>query len=139
MGLRDGLGQHGRCGIGRGVGPLHQVGRRMSELTLDGPPLVTCPHCGSSVPAGEFCGHCGAHLTVGSARRMDAFAAVPRQRVAHLSIISTLLPHLPHRRGGPFRVALVAGGALVVMLAAMHLFAPATVAAVFVLPILYLM
>jgi hypothetical protein len=111
----------------------------MSEVVPDGPPLVTCAHCGSTVPAGEFCGHCGAHLTVGSARRMDAFAAVPKQRVAHLSIISTLLPNLPHRRGGPFRVALVAGGALVVMLAAMHLFAPATVAAVFVLPVLYLL
>jgi len=33
----------------------------------------------------------------------------------------------------------VAGGALVVMLAALHLFAPATVAAVFLLPVLYLM
>ncbi len=111
----------------------------MSEMVLDGPPLVTCPHCGSTIPAGKFCGHCGAHLTVGSARRMHAFAAVPNQRVAHLSIISTLLPHLPHRRSGPFRVALVAGGALVVMLAAMHLLAPATVAAMCVLPVLYLM
>jgi hypothetical protein len=35
-------------------------------------------------------------------------------------------------------VALVAGGAAVVVLAALHLFAPATVAAVFVLPLLYL-
>jgi hypothetical protein len=57
----------------------------------------------------------------------------------HLAIVSTLFPHLPQRRSGPFRVALVAGGALVVMLAAMHLFAPATVAAVLVLPVLYLM
>jgi PrsW family intramembrane metalloprotease len=112
----------------------------MSEVAeAERPPLVICPHCGSMVPAGEFCGHCGAHLTTGSARRMDAFAAVPRQRVAHLSIISTVLPLLPHRRGGPFRIALVAGGALVVMLAAMHLFAPATVAAMFVLPVLYLL
>jgi len=110
----------------------------MSDLG-EGPPLVSCPHCGSSVPAGEFCGHCGAHLTVGSARRTHAYTAVPSQRVAHLAIVSTLLPNLPDRRAGPFRVALVTGGALVVMLAGMHLFAPATVAAVGVLPVLYLM
>ena len=111
----------------------------MSDDAAERPPLVICPHCGSMVPAGEFCGHCGAHLTAGNARRMRAFAAVPNQRVAQLSIISTLLPNLSHRRGGSFRIALVAGGALVVMLAAMHLFAPATVAAVIVLPVLYLM
>lgn len=102
------------------------------------PELVTCPHCGSVVPEGEFCGHCGAHLTSGSARRTHAFAAVPTQRVAHLSIITTLFPHLPHRRGAPFRAGLLAGGALVVVLAVFHLFAPATVAAVLVLPVLYL-
>jgi hypothetical protein len=105
----------------------------------EGPAIVTCPHCGSEVPSGEFCGHCGAHLTRSSSRRSHAYAAVPDQRVAHLAIVSTLFPHLALRRSGPFRVALVAGGALVTMLAALHLFAPATVAAVFVLPVLYLM
>ena len=105
----------------------------------DGPPLVTCPNCGSLVPAGEFCGHCGAHMTRASARRPHAYAAVPAQGVAHLAIVSTLFPHLPHRRGGPFRVALVAGIALLALLAGMHLFAPATAAAVFLLPVLYLM
>jgi hypothetical protein len=90
------------------------------------------------VPSGEFCGHCGAHLTTASTTRRHAFAAVPSEPVAHLSIISTLFPHLPHRRGSPFLGALVAGGALVTVLAALHLFAPATIAAVFVLPLLYL-
>lgn len=104
----------------------------------DGPPLVTCAHCGSMVPAGEFCGRCGAHLS-GTARRTDAYAAVPSERLAHLSLVTTLFPHLPHRHGAQFRIALVAGGALVVMLAGLHLFAPATVAAVLVLPLLYLM
>ncbi len=107
--------------------------------TPEGPPLVTCPYCGSVVPAGEFCGHCGAHLTTANTRRTNAYTAAPTERVAHLSIISTLFPHLPHRRGGSFRVALVAGGAVVVLLAGLHLFAPATVAAVCVLPVLYLM
>lgn len=103
------------------------------------PPLVDCPHCGSVVPAGDFCGRCGAHLTAGNARRTHAFAAVPTEHVAHLSIVTTLFPHLPHRRGAPFRAALIAGGVLVLALAAFHLFAVATVAAVLVLPVLYLM
>ena len=111
----------------------------MESQGQEAPPIVTCPHCGSSVPAGEFCGHCGAHLPTGSTRRSHAYAAAPGQRVAHLAIVSTLFPHLARRRGGPFRVAIVAGSALVVMLAGLHLFAPATVAAVFLLPVLYLM
>jgi RsiW-degrading membrane proteinase PrsW (M82 family)/RNA polymerase subunit RPABC4/transcription elongation factor Spt4 len=102
------------------------------------PPLVTCPHCESLVPAGDFCGHCGAHLISDSRRRTHAFAATPTEHVAHISIITTLFPHLPHRRGGPFRLGLIAGGAVVLVLAALHLFAPATAAAVFVLPALYL-
>lgn len=104
----------------------------------EGPPLVSCPNCGSTVPSGVFCGRCGAHLVSGSRSRSHAFAALPSQPVAHLAIISTLLPHLPHRRGQPFRIALLAGGAIVLVLAALHLFAPATVAAVFVVPLLYL-
>ncbi len=104
-----------------------------------GPPLVMCPHCGSMVPAGEFCGHCGAHLTRGDAGRNSAFAAVPSEPVVHLSIVSTLFPHLPHRRGGAFRWALFTASTAVVILAALHLFAPATIAAVFLLPALYLL
>lgn len=100
---------------------------------------MSCPHCGYTVPIGEFCGHCGAHLVSGSARRHHAFAAVPAEHVAHVSIVTTLFPHLPHRHGAPFRLALVAGGALVLILAALHLFAPATVVAVCVVPVLYLM
>ena len=103
------------------------------------PTLVMCPHCENMVPVGEFCGHCGAHLTRGVASRPHAFAAVPSEPVVHLSIVSTLFPHLPHRRGGAFRWALLAGAAAVVILAALHLFAPASIAAVFLLPVLYVL
>lgn len=106
---------------------------------LEGPPLVVCPHCEMSVPAGDFCGHCGAHLTTASVSRRHAFAAVPSESVAHLSIISTLFPHLPHRQGGTFKWALIAGVAAVMLLAALQLFAPATAAATFLLPGLYLL
>ncbi len=118
-----------------------QADRRKSKASEPptGPELVLCPHCENMVPAGEFCGHCGAHLTRGVASRQHAFAAVPSEPVVHLSIVSTLFPHLPHRRGGAFRWALLAGVAAVVILAALHLFAPATIAAVFLLPVLYLL
>jgi RsiW-degrading membrane proteinase PrsW (M82 family)/RNA polymerase subunit RPABC4/transcription elongation factor Spt4 len=125
----------------RGPDRRKSGGRRSGETgarPLEGPPLVTCPHCESLVPAGDFCGHCGAHLVSDSKRRTHAFAASPTEHVAHVAIITTLFPHLPHRRGTPFRLALIAGGAVVLLLAALHLFAPATVAAVSVLPLLYL-
>jgi RsiW-degrading membrane proteinase PrsW (M82 family) len=105
----------------------------------EGPPLVTCAHCGMAVPAGEFCGHCGAHLSTASADRRHAFAAVPAEPVVHIAIVSTLFPHLAHRRGGAFRWALLGGSATVVLLAALHLFAPATAVATFLLPALYLL
>lgn len=126
----------------RGPDRRQGPGRRAGETgarPLEGPPLVNCPHCESVVPAGDFCGHCGAHLVTASTSRTHAFAAVPSERVAHPSIISTLFPHLPHRRGGAFRWALIAGAAAVLLLASLHLFAPATVAATFVLPVLYLL
>jgi len=104
-----------------------------------GPELVLCPHCGSMVPSGDFCGHCGAHLVTASAARRHAFAAVPSEPVVHLSLISTLFPHLAHRRGGAFRWALLAGLVAVLLLALLHLFAPATAMAVFLLPVLYLL
>jgi hypothetical protein len=91
------------------------------------------------VPAGNYCGHCGAHLITANSSRRHAFAAVPSEHVVHLSIVSTLFPHLAHRRGGAFRWALLAGSSAVVVLAALHLFAPATAAAVFLLPVLYLL
>jgi RNA polymerase subunit RPABC4/transcription elongation factor Spt4/RsiW-degrading membrane proteinase PrsW (M82 family) len=126
--------------IGQGGERRHGPDRRKPQETEPaGPQLAACPHCGSMVPAGEFCGHCGAHLSRGDARRRHAFAAVPSEPVVHLSIVSTLFPHLPHRRGGAFRWALLAGGVTVNLLAALHLFAPATIAAVLVLPVLYLL
>jgi hypothetical protein len=116
-------------------------GRRAGERALDigGPPLVSCPSCESLVPAGEFCGHCGAHLPTGDTSRRHAYAAVPSEPVLHFNLISTLFPHLPHRQGAPFRWALIAGVALVVLLASLHLFAPATAAATFLMPALYLL
>ena len=124
---------------GRGAGEAAKGSAGGEKLPTDGPPLVLCPHCGMSVPEGDFCGHCGAHLTTASTTRRHAFAAVPSESVAHLSIVTTLFPHLAHRRGGAFRWALLGGSAAVVLLAALQLFAPATAVATFLLPALYLL
>jgi len=108
----------------------------------EAPPLVTCHHCEHTVPAGEYCGHCGAHLAIrrpGDRRRAQAFAASPGEHVYHLSVITTLFPHLPHRGGHVFRWALIGGGALFLALAGLHLFAPATAVAAVLLPVLYLL
>jgi hypothetical protein len=64
---------------------------------------------------------------------------VPAESVLSLNVISTLFPHLPHRRGGSFSWALIAGAAFVVMLAVLHLFAAATAAAAVLLPAMYLL
>ena len=95
-----------------------------------------------TVPAGEYCGHCGAHLAIrrpGDRRRAQAFAASPGEHVYQVSVITTLFPHLPHRGGHAFRWALLGGGALVLVLAGLHLFAPATAVAAALLPALYLL
>jgi PrsW family intramembrane metalloprotease len=126
-----------RSGQERRRGP----GRRAGEGRAGpgGPPLVICPHCESTVPAGEFCGHCGAHLRTADTTRRHAFAAMPNEPVMHFNVISTLFPHLSHRHGGPFRWAFIAGMVFVILLAALRLFAPATAAASFLLPALYLL
>jgi hypothetical protein len=75
-------------------------------------PTMPCQVCEMDVPAGAFCGYCGAHLAAerGDGRgrlRIDAYGAAPGEHVLRLSITSSLFPHLPQRSRTPFRVALV--------------------------------
>ena len=77
----------------------------------DGMPTMHCAVCDTDVPAGAFCGTCGAHLSAqrGDGRgvlRPGAYAAAPGEHVLRLSVASSLFPHLPHRSRAPFRVAL---------------------------------
>ena len=72
---------------------------------------MRCPVCQTDVPAGAFCGTCGAQLSAhrGDGRgrlRLGAYAAAPGEHVLRLSAASSLFPHLPHRSRTPFRVAL---------------------------------
>lgn len=107
-----------------------------SPLTVE-----ECHHCGALVPVGSFCGNCGAHLAerAGGGARLHAFAAAPDEHVGHATVISTLFPHLSHHHAHAFRQVFVAGLAVTVILAALRLYAPATIVAALLLPVLYLL
>ena len=74
---------------------------------------MTCRVCGVTVPAGEFCGNCGA--TESHRRgdgpawlRLSAYAAAPTEHVLSPRITSTIFPSLPRRSRTAFGVALIA-------------------------------
>jgi len=104
-------------------------------------PLTVCSVCGSSVPAGEYCGACGAGLVAGApspAARTHAYAANPNEHILHFNVVSTLFPHLPHRRTAPFRIALLLGAVSLLVLGYLRLTGPAIAAAALIVPVLYL-
>ena len=114
----------------------------MSEGGAPEPPTITCPVCGRTVPEGRFCGACGAHLDDaegGSPSRHHAFAAEPGEPLIHPSVISTLFPHLPHRRTAPFRIALLLSGFLLLVFGALGLTGPLIAVAALAVPLLYLL
>jgi hypothetical protein len=109
--------------------------------TTAGTPLDACHNCGREVPASEFCGACGAHLitpTAGGAGRHHAFAANPAEHMLQLSVVSTLFPHLAHRRSAPFRITLALAAAVLLALGLLRLTGPAIAAAALAVPLLYL-
>lgn len=101
---------------------------------------MKCPHCSTETLKGAFCGHCGAHMSAEKGRRRAfAFAAAPGEHLSHISLLSTLFPHLPRRHAHRFRHALLAGGLAVALLIIFRLYTSATLVAVLVLPMLYLL
>ena len=73
---------------------------------------MLCHYCGSTVPPGAFCGHCGARLTPrpgdGAAwLRPGVFCAAPHESVLRPSLASSLLPQLSELTRRPFNVGLV--------------------------------
>jgi len=102
---------------------------------------VTCPVCGNVVPVGAYCAACGTHLTHDaestSARRAHSYVAAPGESVLHLSVVSSLFPHLSHRSRGPFRIGLVAVVAALLVLAALRLQAPAIAVSALGIPLLF--
>ncbi|EHB54888.1 hypothetical protein MycrhDRAFT_2082 [Mycolicibacterium rhodesiae JS60] len=80
----------------------------------DDVPTMECGVCRIDVPAGAFCGYCGAHLASEEKPgprwlrklRGDTFGASPGEGVLRPAIASSLFPHLPQRSRTPFRVGL---------------------------------
>ncbi|MCX2933484.1 zinc ribbon domain-containing protein [Mycobacterium sp. CVI_P3] len=82
------------------------------ETDHDAVPTMVCPVCEVDVPAGNFCGLCGAHRASAEAKgprwlRGDAFGAAPNENVLLPSVASSLFPHIPKRSRAPFRVGLM--------------------------------
>ncbi|WP_431238331.1 zinc ribbon domain-containing protein [Mycolicibacterium aichiense] len=84
------------------------------ENGIDDVPTMQCSVCQIDVPAGAFCGYCGAHAADEPHRgprwlgrlRGDTFGASPGESVLLPAIASSLFPHLPQRSRTPFRVGL---------------------------------
>jgi hypothetical protein len=103
---------------------------------------VTCDHCGKQVPDAVFCTNCGAHQglagdAIAAQERPQHYAAHPGEHVAQPSILTTLFPHLGHKKINEFRWALLLGFALVVVLVATGLLTAAVVVSSFLVPTLY--
>ena len=106
-------------------------------------PTMRCQVCETDVPAGAFCGFCGAHLSAerGDGRgilRIDAYGAAPGEHVLRLSITSSLFPHLPQRSRTPFRVALAVMLLALVVFAVLRWQAPLVAVSALGLPLLFL-
>jgi len=102
---------------------------------------MQCPNCGRETPEGDYCVHCGASLagaTPTAGRRLDAYAAHPREHVLYPSVVTTLFPGLTPRQALLIRWILL-GGALVVLLIGVARLVPlAIVLGALLLPLLYL-
>src|SRR5437764_7492620 len=101
--------------------------------------MITCQSCGGETPEGRFCIRCGAPLGQGhrgkSSTRLH-YAAAPHERVALPALVSSLFPHLPRSSHWGFRIALLSGGGLLVILAATRLFPLGLIAAAVLLPLI---
>jgi hypothetical protein len=107
-------------------------------------PMMHCAVCDADVPAGAFCGTCGAHLSPrrGNGRgllRPGAYGAAPGEPVLRLSVASSLFPHLPHRSRAAFRAALAVLVLMLVGLALLRWQAPLITVSVLGLPMLFVL
>ena len=74
-------------------------------------PTAECRICEVDVPAGEYCGLCGCHLTPRPGEgpdwlRIRDFGAAPGEHLLQPSLTSSLFPHLPPRSRTVFRAGL---------------------------------
>lgn len=112
------------------------------EQPIPSPAMVNCRACGTDVPAGAFCGFCGARQTALQTRgpqwlRPRAFAAVGGEHLLRFAAVSTLFPHLPHRSRAAFRTGLAGLTILLVVLALLRWQAPLIAVSALGFPLLF--
>jgi RsiW-degrading membrane proteinase PrsW (M82 family) len=85
----------------------------MSTESNESVPTAVCRVCQTDVPAGEYCGLCGCHLTPRRGEgpdwlRIRDFGAAPGEHLLQPSLTSSLFPHLAERSRTAFRLGLAA-------------------------------
>ncbi|OBI74349.1 hypothetical protein, partial [Mycobacterium sp. E740] len=105
-------------------------------------PTTECRVCRVDVPAGEYCGLCGCHLTPRRGEgpdwlRLRDFGAAPDEHLLALSVASSLFPHLPQRSRTAFRVGLAVLLAVLIAVTLLRLPAALVTVAALGLPLLF--
>ena len=106
--------------------------------------MMECHQCHHEVPAGGFCGRCGAHLTEEPGDgpqwlRTKTFGAAPNERVLLPHVSSSLFPHLPARSRKAFGIAMAVGVVLLVGFALLRMPAAGITVAALGLPLMFVL
>lgn len=114
------------------------------EPNEDAVPTAVCRVCQTDVPAGEYCGLCGCHLTPRRGEgpdwlRIRDFGAAPGEHLLQPSLASSLFPHLPPRSRIVFRIGLAVVLAALVAFALLRLPAAMVTVAALGFPFLFLL
>jgi hypothetical protein len=107
-------------------------------------PQTECRICQTDVPAGEYCGLCGCHLTPRAGEgpdwlRIRDFGAAPGEHLLAPSVASSLFPHLPRRSRTAFRIGLLVVLAALIACTLLRLPAALITVAALGLPLLFVL
>jgi hypothetical protein len=110
----------------------------------DAVPTAECRICKTDVPAGEYCGLCGCHLTPRRGEgpdwlRIRDFGAAPDEHLLQPSLASSLFPHLPPRSRTVFRIGLAVFLVALVAFALLRLPAALVTVAALGFPLLFVL
>ncbi len=113
-----------------------------TDTNADG--MITCRQCGNDVPRLRFCIRCSDPLddeydAESQRRQRSRFAAAPDEPLATVALVSTIFPQLPRAEMRYFRIALLAGAAIVLALALLGFYPVALVSAAVLVPVLMVM
>jgi hypothetical protein len=114
------------------------------ESNEDAVPTTECRICNTDVPAGEYCGLCGCHLSPRRGEgpdwlRIRDFGAAPGEHLLQPSLASSLFPHLPTRSRMVFRIGLAVLLVALVVFALLRLPAALVTVAALGFPLLFLL